>query len=109
MVEVGLDPDLAHGGNQLDERLIEKPHRQGDGNACADADDVHMGNRGEIFEEETELGGWQGKRIATREDHIADLGMLAHILNHALIIAADRFPSAAHHGCPLACAETAIH
>ena len=51
----------------------------------------------------------QRQRVAAGDDHVADLGMLADVLDHPLVVVADRVPAAAVHGRALARAEPAVH
>ena len=51
----------------------------------------------------------QRERVAAGDDHVADLRVLADVLDHPLVVAADGVPAAADHGRPLARAEPAIH
>ena len=68
-----------------------------------------MRDRRQVVQEEAELGDGQRQRIAAGDDDVADLRMVADVLDHALVVAADGVPAAAHHGGPLARAEAAIH
>ena len=72
MVEMRLDPDLAGRGQQIDQFGVEQPLRQRDRHAGADADHVHMVDRGQLGDEPAQLGDRQRQRIAARDDHVAD-------------------------------------
>ena len=63
----------------------------------------------QVFQEETQLADGQGQRIAAGDDHVADFRMIADVLDHAFVVAADGVPAAADHGGPFARAEPAIH
>ena len=62
-----------------------------------------------LVQEERELGQRQRQRVAAGDDDVADLGVLADVLDHPLVVAADGVPAAAVHGAPLARAEPAVH
>ena len=109
MVKVGLDPDLAHRRNQLDQRFVIKPHGKRHGHPGPDADDVHMRDGRQAFEKKPKLGNGERQRITTREDHIPNFGMVPDILHHPLIITTDGFPPTSNHGGPFAGTEATIH
>ena len=66
-------------------------------------------DRREVLDEEGELLGREGERVAAGDDHVADLGVVADVLDHPLVVARDRVPAAPLHRGPLAGAEPAIH
>jgi len=51
----------------------------------------------------------QRERVAARDDDVADFLVLAHVLDHPLVVATDRVPTAANHRGALAGAEAAVH
>ena len=61
-----------------------------------------------MIDEEGELLEGQSERVSPRDDHIVDLGVVADVLDHALIVARDGVPSAALHRGPLPRAEPAV-
>ncbi len=108
VIEVGLDPDLAGGAEQRDQFVVE-PLRQRDGDPSADPDNVEMGDRRQVLDEERELLQRECQRIAPRDDHVVDLGVIADILDHPPVVVRDGPPAAALHRGALARAEPAIH
>ena len=109
VVEVRLDPDLLGRGEQVDQLGVVEPLRQRDRHAGADADHVDVVDGLQAVEEEAELADRQRERVAAGDDHVADLRVLADVLDHPLVVAADGVPAAADHRGPLARAEAAVH
>jgi hypothetical protein len=109
VVEVGLDPDLVGGREDRDQLVVVEPLRQGDRDARADADDVDVLQAREARQEELELLQGHGQGVAAGDDDVADLGVVADVLDHAAVVARDGVPAAALHRGALARAEPAIH
>src|SRR5204863_2575334 len=82
---------------------------QRDRDARADADDIDVRNPRQAVEEELQLGGRQGQRVAAGDNDVADFGVGGDIVDHAAVVAADGVPPATDHGGALARAEAAVH
>ncbi len=106
---MGLNPDLVRRGENLQQIVIVEPLRQGHGHPGADADHVDVWNGGQMREEKLELFERQGQRIATGDDHVVDFGVIANVLDHAMVVSRDRVPAPSFHGRSLARAKATVH
>ena len=109
MVEVRLNPDLAGRLQQLDQLRIEDPLRQRHRHARADADHIEVFDGRQFGDEPAQLRHRQRERIAAGDDDVVNFVVLAHVVDHPLIVVAGAVPAVAVHGHALARAEPAVH
>ena len=78
MVEMGHD-EQRRKSSQRARQLVIDSHRQTHRNPRADADDLHVLQRAQGLEQLDEPRGRKQQRIAARDEHVANLGVLAQV------------------------------
>ena len=89
--------------------MIVQPLRQRHGYSRTDADDIDVVDGLQVVEVVTQFAERQRERVTTGNDHVANLRVLANVIDHPLVVFADAFPATARKSRAFAGAVAAIH